>query len=416
MTTGTSKSASLSPNLGKLGPALVAGVAYLDPGNFASNLASGALFNYSLVWVVLIANATAWFVQYLAAKLAIGTGESLTGLLSSQFKSNASRLTYWLQAEVVILATEIAEVVGGAVAINILFGLPLGVGAVITAVISMIILASQGKTRGFFTALIIALTVVTSAGIIAAVNFGLIDPSALAAGLVPRIQSQAELLVTLGMLGATVMPHAIYSHSAFVRDKFGLVTGTPARRVLLKVTRIDVTLALGIAGFVNLCLLLIGATVSTDGADRGDPIYDTFHMLYQTVSPVLAVMFALALLASGLASSAVGAYAGGEVMGSMIKRRISPWLRRAITIVPAVSILLFTTSPTSVLLLSQVLLSFGLPFALIPLVYLTSKKKLMAELVNTKRTIVLGVVISAALVGLNLKLVFDTLAPLFGWL
>jgi manganese transport protein len=414
MTTGTSKSASLSPNLGKLGPALVAGVAYLDPGNFASNLASGALFNYSLVWVVLIANATAWFVQYLAAKLAIGTGESLTGLLSSQFKSNASRLTYWLQAEVVILATEIAEVVGGAVAINILFGLPLGVGAVITAVISMIILASQGKTRGFFTALIIALTVVTSAGIIAAVNFGLIDPSALAAGLVPRIQSQAELLVTLGMLGATVMPHAIYSHSAFVRDKFGLVTGTPARRVLLKVTRIDVTLALGIAGFVNLCLLLIGATVSTDGADRGDPIYDTFHMLYQTVSPVLAVMFALALLASGLASSAVGAYAGGEVMGSMIKRRISPWLRRAITIVPAVLIMLFTTSPTSVLLLSQVLLSFGLPFALIPLVYLTSKKKLMAELVNTKRTIVLGAVISVALVGLNLKLVFDTLAPFLG--
>jgi manganese transport protein len=414
MTTGTSKSATLSPNLGKLGPALVAGVAYLDPGNFASNLASGALFNYSLVWVVIIANATAWFVQYLAAKLAIGTGESLTGLLSSQFKSNASRLAYWLQAEVVILATEIAEVVGGAVALNILFGLPLGVGAVITAGISMIILSSQGKTRGFFTSLIIALTVVTSAGIIAAVNFGLIDPAELSAGLVPRIQSQAELLVTLGMLGATVMPHAIYSHSAFVRDKFGLVTGTPARRVLLKVTRIDVTLALGIAGFVNLCLLLIGATVSKDGAHQGDPIYDTFRSLYVSVSPVLAVMFALALLASGLASSAVGAYAGGEVMGSMIKRRISPWLRRAITIVPAVLIMLFTTSPTSVLLLSQVLLSFGLPFALIPLVYLTSKKKLMAELVNTKRTIVLGAVISVALVGLNLKLVFDTLAPFLG--
>lgn len=416
MTTGTSKASSLSPTLGKLGPALVAGVAYLDPGNFASNLASGAMFNYSLVWVVLIANATAWFVQYLAAKLAIGTGESLTGLLSGRFKTKAARLAYWLQAEVVILATEIAEVVGGAVAFNILFGLPLGVGAVITAVISMIILASQGKTRGFFTALIIALTVVTSAGIIAAVNFGLIVPSELAAGLVPRIQSQAELLVTLGMLGATVMPHAIYSHSAFVRDKFGLVDSTPARRVLLKVTRIDVTLALGIAGFVNLCLLLIGATVSRVGAGHSDPIYDTFHALYLSVSPVLAVMFALALLASGLASSAVGAYAGGEVMGSMINRRISPWIRRAITIVPAVLIMLFTYSPTAVLLLSQVLLSFGLPFALIPLVYLTSKKKLMAELVNTKRTVVLGVIISLALVILNLKLVLDTLVPLVGWL
>lgn len=412
MTTGTSKAASLRPTLGKLGPALVAGVAYLDPGNFASNLASGALFNYSLVWVVLLANATAWFVQYLAAKLAIGTGDSLTGVLSGRFKTKFARLAYWLQAEVVILATEIAEVVGGAVALNILFGLPLGVGAVITAVISMIILASQGKARGFFTAFIIALTIVTSAGIIAAVNFGLIEPQALFAGMVPRIQSQAELLVTLGMLGATVMPHAIYSHSAFVRDKFGTVDSTPARRVLLKVTRVDVTLALGIAGFVNLCLLLIGATVFPAGAEVNDPIYETFQRLFDTVSPVLAVMFALALLASGLASSAVGAYAGGEVMGSMINRRISPWVRRAITVVPAVIIMLFTTSPSQVLLLSQVLLSFGLPFALVPLVYLTSQKKLMAELVNTKRTIVLGVAIAIALVFLNLKLVLDTLIGL----
>jgi manganese transport protein len=412
MTTGTSKAVTLRPNLGKLGPALVAGVAYLDPGNFASNLASGALFNYSLVWVVLLANAAAWFVQYLAAKLAIGTGESLTGLLSSRFKSNASRLLFWLQAEVVILATEIAEVIGGAVALNILFGLPLAAGAVVTALMSMVILASQGKTRGFFTALIVALTVVTSAGIIAAVNFGLIDPAALAAGLVPRIQSQAELLVTLGMFGATVMPHAIYSHSAFVRDKFGSVDRPSARRVLLKFTRLDVTIALGIAGFVNLCLLLIGATVFKGDAKVSDPIYETFHRLYDTVSPTLAVMFALALLASGLASSAVGAYAGGEVMGSMINRQISPWIRRAVTVIPAVSIMLFTSSPTSVLLLSQVLLSFGLPFALIPLVYLTSQKKLMAELVNRKLTIILGVLISVALVLLNLKFVLDTLAGL----
>jgi manganese transport protein len=413
MTTGTSKTASRSPYLGKLGPALVAGVAYLDPGNFASNLASGALFNYSLVWVVLLANAAAWFVQYLAAKLAIGTGESLTGLLSNRFKTKSARIAYWLQAEVVILATEIAEVVGGAVAINILFGLPLGAGAVITALISMVILASQGKTRGFFTALIIALTVVTSAGIIAAVNFGLIDSQAFTSGLVPRIQSQAELLVTLGMFGATVMPHAIYSHSAFVRDKFGQVNSSPARRLLLRVTRVDVTLALGIAGFVNLCLLLIGATVFKDGAKAADPIYETFQRLYDTVSPTLAVMFALALLASGLASSAVGAYAGGEVMGSMINRRISPWIRRAFTVVPAVAIMLFTTSPTSVLLLSQVLLSFGLPFALIPLVYLTSQKKLMAELVNRRRTIALGIAVSIALVALNLKFVLDTFTALF---
>ncbi len=414
MTTGISKTVSLRPTLGKLGPALVAGVAYLDPGNFASNLASGALFKYSLVWVILLANATAWFVQYLAAKLAIGTGESLTGLLSSRFKSNFGRLAYWLQAEVVILATEIAEVIGGAVALNILFGLPLGVGAVITAGISMIILASQGKARGFFTGLIIVLTVATSAGIIAAVNFGLIDLGQLASGLVPRIQSQAQLLVTLGMFGATVMPHAIYSHSAFVRDKFGSVSLPSARRMLLKVTRLDVTLALGIAGFVNLCLLLIGATVFKTGSQAHDPIYETFHRIYETVSPALAVMFALALLASGLASSAVGAYAGGEVMGSMINRSISPWIRRAITVVPAVAIMLVTASPTSVLLLSQVLLSFGLPFALVPLVYLTSQKKLMSELVNHKRTIALGIVISVVLITLNLKLVIDSLANFFG--
>ena len=414
MTTGTSKQASQSPTLGKLGPALVAGVAYLDPGNFASNLASGALFKFSLVWVVLLANATAWFVQYLAAKLAIGTGESLTGILAGRFKTRAARLIFWLQAEVVILATEIAEVIGGAVALNILFGLPLGVGAVITAGLSMVILGSQGKTRGFFTALIIALTVVTSAGIIAAVNFGLLDGAEMVNGLVPRIESQAALLVTLGMFGATVMPHAIYSHSAFVRDKFGKVTSLGARKSLLRVTRIDVTLALGIAGFVNLCLLLIGATIFKGGTSSRDPIYETFHRLYEAVSPTLAVMFALALLASGLASSAVGAYAGGEVMGSMLSRQISPWLRRAITVVPAVAILLFTNSPTGVLLLSQVLLSFGLPFALIPLVYLTSQKKLMAELVNRRRTVVLGGVITLALVGLNLKFLIDTLTVPFG--
>ncbi len=410
MTTGTSKATSLSPTLGKLGPALVAGVAYLDPGNFASNLASGAMFKFSLVWVVLLANATAWFVQYLAAKLALGTGESLTGLLRGRFKTKFARLAYWLQAELVILATEIAEVVGGAVALNILFGLPLGAGAVVTALISMVILASHGKTRGFFTALIIALTVVTSAGIIAAVNFGQIDLGQLVAGLVPRIESQASLLVTLGMFGATVMPHAIYSHSAFVRDKFGSVDSASARKSLLRVTRIDVTIALGIAGFVNLCLLLIGATIFKDGAGTGDPIYETFRLLFDTVSPTLAVLFALALLASGLASSAVGAYAGGEVMGSLINRKISPWLRRAITVIPAVVILLLSSSPTSVLLVSQVLLSFGLPFALIPLVYLTSKRKLMAELVNRKRTVILGTLISTALIALNLKFVLDTAA------
>jgi manganese transport protein len=414
MTTGTSKTASLSPTLGKLGPALVAGVAYLDPGNFASNLASGALFKFSLVWVVLLANATAWFVQYLAAKLAIGTGESLTGLLSQRFRAKPARLLYWLQAEVVILATEIAEVIGGAVALKILFNLPLGVGVVITAGLSMIILSSQGRTRGFFTALIIGLTVVTSAGIIAAVNFGLIDGATLISGMVPRIESQGALLVTLGMFGATVMPHAIYSHSAFVRDKFGKVTNLGARKALLRVTRIDVSLALGIAGFVNLCLLLIGATVFKSGSGYNDPIYDTFRRLYDTVSPVLAVLFALALLASGLASSAVGAYAGGEVMGSMIDRKISPWIRRAITLVPAVGILLFTYSPTSVLLLSQVLLSFGLPFALIPLVYLTSKRSLMAELANRRETIALGILISIALVVLNLKFLVDTVATIFG--
>jgi len=208
------------------------------------------------------------------------------------------------------------------------------------------------------------------------------------------------------------MPHAIYSHSAFVRDKFGTVTTAPARRVLLKVTRVDVTLALGIAGFVNLCLLLIGATVFPAGAEVNDPIYETFQRLYEGVSPVLAVLFALALLASGLASSAVGAYAGGEVMGSMINRQISPWLRRAITVVPAVAILLLTTNTSQVLLLSQVLLSFGLPFALIPLVYLTSQKKLMGELVNKRRTVLLGIAIAIALVLLNLKLVLDTVLGL----
>ena len=405
MTTGTSKQ-----SLRKLGPALVAGVAYLDPGNFASNLASGALFKYSLIWVVLVANLFAWFVQYLAAKLAIGTGQSLTELIAHR-STRLSRWAYWAQAEIVVLATETAEVVGGAVALNILFNIPLGLGAAITAAASMVILSSKGRLRGTFTAIIIGLTAVTALGIVASIQFGNIDLSALWQGLVPRLRSQSELLISLGIFGATVMPHAIYSHSAFVRDKFGKVDSVAAKRVLLRVSRIDVTIALAIAGLVNLCILLVGATILS-GSNSADPIYATFSRLAASASPVLAVLFAVALLASGLASSTVGAYAGSEVMNSLIKHRVAPWLRRAITVVPAILILQFAANPTTALLWSQVFISFGIPFALIPLLRLTSAKKLMAELTNRRLTIWAGVLVSAILIALNLKFVFDALTGL----
>lgn len=393
-----------------LGPAMVAGVAYLDPGNVAANITAGALFGYLLVWVVVTGNVMAWLIQYLSAKLGIVTGLSLPEALGQRFRRRPARLAYWGQAELVAMATDVAEVIGGAVALYLLFDLPLVVGGVITGVVSMLLLVVQSRRGGvrIFERVITGLILVIVVGFCAGLVIGPPDPAAAAAGLVPRFDGVESVLLAASILGATVMPHAIYAHSALTRDRFGAGAAGAARdsaqtRTVLRATRIDVTIALAVAGSVNVVMLLLAAA-NLQGVEGTDTLEGAFAALAASLGPAVAVLFAIGLLASGLASTSVGAYAGAEIMHGLLRVRIPLLVRRAVTIAPALGILALGVDPTLALVLSQVVLSFGIPFALIPLVRLTADRALMGDSVNRMLTTVIAIVCAALLIALNVTL------------
>jgi len=389
---------------GLLGPAMVAGVAYLDPGNVASNMSAGAEYGYLLVWVVVLGNAMAWLIQYLSAKLGIATGESLPGLLGRRFRSRPARYAYWVQAELVAMATDVAEVLGGAIALNLLFGLPLLVGGIITGVVSMLLLLLHSR-RGSkpFERVITGLVVIIAVGFCAGILFAPVDGAAVAEGLVPRFADSGSVLLAASILGATVMPHAIYAHSALTRDRFGLVPEGRVRLLVLRATRIDVTVALVIAGTVNVVILLLAAA-TLQGVDGTDTLEGAHAAIGAALGPVIATLFAVGLLASGLASTSVGAYAGAEIMRGLLHVQIPLVVRRIITLIPALVILVIGVDPTLALVLSQVVLSFGIPFALVPLVRLTMRRDLLGESVNRWWTSVLAGVAALLLIALNTTL------------
>ena len=387
-----------------LGPAMVAGVAYLDPGNVASNASAGAEYGYLLVWVVVLANAMAWLIQYLSAKLGIATGESLPGLLGRRIRSRPARYAYWAQAELVAMATDIAEVIGGAIALNLLFGLPLLLGGIITGAVSLALLVLHSR-RGpqLFERVVIGLVAVIAIGFCAGLVVAPVDPAAAVAGLVPRFADAGSVLLAASILGATVMPHAIYAHSALTRDRFGRVPEGAERRLVLRATRVDVTIALAIAGTVNLVILLLAAA-TLPGVAGTDTLEGAHAAIGAALGPVVATLFAVGLLASGLASTSVGAYAGAEIMRGLLRVRIPLLVRRLVTLVPALLLLVVGAPPTLALVLSQVVLSFGIPFALIPLVALTTRRELMGDATNRRWTTVLAVVAAVLLVALNATL------------
>ncbi|MGO4785006.1 Nramp family divalent metal transporter [Cryobacterium sp. W22_MBD10_FK3] len=384
-----------------LGPALVAGVAYLDPGNVASNMTAGARYGYLLVWVVVAGNLMAWLIQYLSAKLGIVTGTSLPEVLGVRMRRPTARRLYWIQAELVAMATDLAEIIGGAVALNLLFGLPLLAGGVITGVISMIVLTVQTR-RGprVFERVIVALLLIITVGFSAGVFFAPPDAGGVIDGLVPRFQGADSVLLAASILGATIMPHAIYAHSALTRDRFPMQEGPAATRRLLWATKWDVTIAMAIAGTVNLAILLLAAS-ALQGVPGTDSLEGAYAALQSTLGPVVATVFAIGLLASGLASTSVGAYAGAEIMHGLIKVRVPLLLRRLVTLIPALLILGVGFDPTQALVLSQVVLSFGIPFALIPLVWLTAQKGLLGDFANRWFTTAAGVIAAVLLVTLN---------------
>lgn len=399
-----------------IGPAMVAGVAYLDPGNVASNMTAGAVFGYLLVWVVVLGNVMAWLIQYLSAKLGIVTGESLPQLLGRRIHRPWLRRAYWLQAELVAMATDVAEVIGGAVALNLLFGIPLLWGGAITGVVSIGLLLVQSRrgARAFET-VVIGLLVIIAVGFTAGLFFAPPDPVGVVGGLVPRFDGATSVLLAASILGATIMPHAIYAHSALSRDRFAPAEPTAAADLeaargvstprLLRATRWDVTIALAVAGTVNLAILLLAAANLT-GVDGTDSLEGAYAALRDGLGPLVATLFAVGLLASGLASTSVGAYAGAEIMHGLLRIRVPLLARRLVTLVPALAILGLGIDPTVALVLSQVVLSFGIPFALIPLVVLTSRRDLLGVHRNRPLTTAAGVVASVFLVALNAVLLW----------
>ncbi|MEN9713741.1 MAG: hypothetical protein RLZZ164_405 [Actinomycetota bacterium] len=393
-----------------LGPAIVAAVAYLDPGNVATNLSAGAGFGYLLTWVIVLANLMAWLVQYLSAKLGLVTGSTLPELLGARMRTGRGRFAFWLQAQVVAIATDVAEVIGGALALNLLFNLPVLTGGVITGVISTFLLSlrSRGLLRAF-EFVILALVLITGVGFVAALFVAPPAVSGIASGLIPGFADSTSVLLAVGIFGATIMPHAIYAHSALSRDRFAAIMHTTNLRVLLRATKWDVTIAMALAGLVNLAILFVGAS-ALSGVTISNSISGAYIALHASLGTTVAVLFAFGLLASGLASSAVGTFAGGVITQGFLKREWNPLVLRVVTLLPALVVIAVASDPTQALVYSQVLLSFGLPFAVFPLVRLTSDARLMGEHVNGRLTRFLGYSVAILVTTLNLALLWLTFA------
>ncbi len=394
----------ISSRAALLGPAFVAAIAYVDPGNFSTNLSAGSMYGYLLVWVVVAANLMAGLVQYLSAKVGLVTGQSLPEVVRDRLP-RWPRLAYWAQAEMVAIATDLAEVLGGAIALNLLFGLPLLVGGLITGLVSLVLLASQNRYgQRPFERIIAGLLLIIPVGFVAGLWLKPPDLAGTVGGLVPILQGPDSLLLAAGMLGATVMPHVIYLHSALARDRHGHVTDPARLRRLLGATRIDVAIAMLVAGGINLAMVLFAASTL-----HGVPGLETITDMHAATAAVLgggvATLFAVGLLVSGLASTAVGCYAGAVIMDGLLKRRISLLVRRVVTLVPALILLGFNVEPTWLLVLSQVALSFGIPFAIVPLLLVTSRRSIMGEQVNSRLVTGLTGLIVALIVALNIALI-----------
>jgi manganese transport protein len=391
-----------------LGPAFVACVAYVDPGNFATNISGGAQFGYLLLWVLLGANLMAMLIQNLSAKIGIATGRNLAELCREHFPKPVS-VGLWVQAELIAMATDLAEFVGAAIALNLLFGVPMFHAGLITAVVAFGILALQGRGYRRFEMVIVGMLGVIILGFLYdTLRIGF-DAGDAARGFIPGFAGTESILLATGILGATVMPHVIYLHSALTQDRIA-TRGDSEKRALLRFQRLDVTIAMGLAGLVNISMLVIAASLfhsrGLTQIDAIDEAYDQFHVL---VGGGAAVAFALALLASGLASSSVGTFAGQVVMQGFIARSIPLVLRRGITMTPALIVLALGLDPSRSLVISQVVLSFGIPFALVPLVLLTRRRDVMGALVNRSVTTAVASVVAVLIIALNGFLLYETL-------
>jgi manganese transport protein len=391
-----------------LGPAFIAAIAYVDPGNFATNIASGSKYGYLLLWVILVSNLMAMLIQTMSAKLGIATGDNLAELSAERF-SDPVRIFLWIQAEAVAMACDLAEFVGAALGFHLLFGMPLLPAGLLTGVVVFAILAAELRGVRHLEAVIAVLVGVILAGFVFQMFYADPDGSAVVKGLLtPRFANSESVLLAAGILGATVMPHVIYLHSSLTQRR---VVGANAseRRRIFRFEQIDVVIAMTIAGLVNMAMLVMAAGVfhSRGLVEIGD-IDEAYRGLGTIVGHHADVIFGIALLASGLASSSVGTLAGQVVMQGYIKRQIPLFLRRMITMAPSLVILAIGVNPSSALIVSQIALSFGIPFALIPLVMFCRNRELMGDLVNRRGTNIASYLVVGVIVSLNVFLIYQT--------
>ena len=388
-----------------LGPAFIAAVAYIDPGNFATNIAGGAKYGYLLCWVVVSANLMAMLVQTLSAKLGIATGRNLPETCRDNFRKPVS-FALWIQAEAIAMATDLAEVLGAALGLNLLFGMPLFPAGLLAGAGAFGILALQRYGFRRLEAVVAGLVGVIVVAFAFEVFLAKPSPAETVKHIfVPGFEGSESVLLAAGILGATVMPHVVYLHSALTQNRVVGRDETEKKRIQ-RFERVDVIIAMTIAGFVNLSMLTIAAAVFFGlGIDSIEDAYASFDT---ELGGGAAALFGIALLASGFSSSSVGTMAGQVVMQGFIQRRIPLFLRRAITLAPALIILAIGVDPSRALVLSQVVLSFGIPFALVPLVIFTSRRDLMGSLVNTRATTTAAWAIAAVIICLNVFLLQQT--------
>ena len=384
-------------------------MAYVDPGNFATNMAGGAQFGYLLLWVILMANLMGMVIQSMSAKLGIATGMNLPEVCRERFPRVATVLL-WIQAEVIAMATDLAEFIGAAIGLNILFDIPLFPAALITSVAAFAILALQARGFRRLEAVIVAFIGVIVVAFAAQVFLANPDRADVLHGFVPGFEGSESVLLAVGILGATVMPHVIYLHSALTQHRV-VGTSDEEKRRIFRFELVDVVIAMGIAGIVNMSMLIIAAAVFYENGlyDVGDDLAQVADQLEAHLGGHANLLFGVALLASGLSSSSVGTLAGQVVMQGFIRRRIPLFLRRAITMAPALLIIALGIDASRALVLSQVLLSFGIPFALIPLLWFCRDRSLMGVLVNRRSTTALAAAIAVLIICLNGFLLEQTL-------
>jgi manganese transport protein len=392
-----------------LGPAFIASIAYMDPGNFATNIQGGSEFGYTLIWIIVASNLAAMLVQVLSAKLGIATGMNLAEVCKNRMGYPAV-ISMWIIMEVVAMATDLAEFVGAAVGFNLLLGLPLPAAGILTAIVAFLILAFEAYGFRPLEAVITSLVGVIAVSYFIETILSPPDWGSVARSLIiPAFKGNESVIIAVGILGATVMPHVIFLHSALTQGR--IVTRDPVKlKRLYHFELIDVGVAMSIAGFINAAMLIMAAsTFNKNGMSNIATIQDAYKTLIPLLGPASAFIFAISLLASGLSSSSVGTMAGQIIMQGFIKKKIPVWIRRLITIIPSMFVLLVGWDPTRTLVHSQVVLSMGLPFAVIPLVLFTAKKEIMGNLVNRSYTIICSAIIALMILALNVYLIYQTI-------